>query len=67
LVFIRTAFSVRMSSIRAETRLARAARKSARGIDGPAVVQCCADEDPSARIADCARMKSHPSAIADLV
>jgi hypothetical protein len=28
---------------------------------------CCADERPSARIADCARMKSHPHAIRDLV
>jgi hypothetical protein len=27
----------------------------------------CADENPSARIVDCARMKGHPRAIDDLV
>jgi hypothetical protein len=30
-------------------------------------VPACADSGPSARIADCARMKSHPCAIGDLV
>jgi hypothetical protein len=36
----------------------------------PAIVvaelRYCADEKPSARIADCARMKTHPCAIGDL-
>jgi hypothetical protein len=31
-----------------------------------AALRCCADEKPSARIADCARMKSYPCTIDDL-
>jgi len=46
--------------------LARAARKSTGCIDPTVYAGYCADGVPSARIVDCARMKSHPWAVDDL-